>query len=210
MPLMPTAPVIGVCGPIGAGKSTVVRALSRALGFHPWVERVEDNPFFRRYTSDRATWALRSQLAFMIGALEDATAARRRPPGGVLERPAQEMFGVFVCDLQRDGVLAPEEVRTLERLLELGELLAGVPDLLVVLHGDPRVLLERIRARGRPGEDAYTLGDMQRLETAYAAWTGAWDRSPVIDVDALTVDLRTTTGIRWLAAQVRDALGLPA
>ncbi|MCW3047291.1 MAG: hypothetical protein JWO74_1575 [Solirubrobacterales bacterium] len=40
-----------------------------------------------RAQADPSTWALHSQLAFMLGAAEDAAASRRSPPGSVLERP---------------------------------------------------------------------------------------------------------------------------
>jgi deoxyadenosine/deoxycytidine kinase len=203
---MPTAPLIGVCGSIGSGKSTVAPVIASTLGFHPWLERVDANPFFGRYMADRTTWGMRSQLAFMVGALEDAAAARRNPPGGVLERPAQEMFGVFVRFLHEQGVLEPDEVRTLDRLLKLGEQLAAVPDVLVVLHADPQVVLERIRDRGRPGEDAYTLDDMRRLELTYLEWADGWSVSPVIEIDTNEVDLRVDSEVRRLAQRIDEAL----
>jgi deoxyguanosine kinase len=207
---MPNTLLIGVCGPIGAGKSTVVHGLASALEFHPWCERVEDNPFFLRYMADPATWALRSQVAFLLGAVEDATAARHHPPGGVLERPAQEMFGVFVRDLHHAGLLDDDELHTLRRIVELGESLAGVPDLLIVLHGEPQRLLERIRTRARPGEEAYDLADMRRLGAVYDTWAKTWDRSPVIDVDATGRDLRSSEEIDRLAAAARAVLTIPS
>jgi deoxyadenosine/deoxycytidine kinase len=90
-------------------------------------------------------------------------------PRGVLERPAQEMFGVFVRDLHEAGLLVDDDLYTLRRIVEIGDGLAGVPDLLIVLRGDPRRLLGRIRTRGRPGGDAYNLADLQRLGAAYDA-----------------------------------------
>src|SRR5438309_7970905 len=144
-------PLVAVCGPIASGKSTVIESLAGALHFRAWPERVQDNPFFERYCANPADWALRSQLAFMLGAVEDAVGARRHPPGGVIERPVQEMSGVFVEDMCARGVLATDERNVLGRLARLGEALAGPPDVLVVLYVHPEELLARVRARARPG-----------------------------------------------------------
>lgn len=201
-------PLIGVCGPVGVGKSTVVGGLAAALGFQPWPERTDDNPFFVRFADDRPTWAFRSQVAFMLGSVEDADAARRGPPGGVLERPVQEMFGVFVRDLHENGMLDDDELDVLARVVELGERLAGVADLLVVLSGDTELLLSRIRARGGPGDGSYDLAAMRRLAAAYDRWRAGWERCPVIDVDATSTDLRRAEEIDMLAARARAALSL--
>jgi deoxyadenosine/deoxycytidine kinase len=203
-----TAPLVGVCGPIGAGKSMLVDRLAAALGFHPWPERSADNPFFASYARDRSTWAFRSQVAFILGAVEDAEAARRQPPGGVLERPAQEMLGVFVSDLHENGLLSHDELDVLTRVVELGEKLAGVPDLLIVLDGDPGRLLDRIRRRGARGDASYDLADMERLAAGYRDWRRGWKRCPVIDIDATSTDLRGTEEIHKLAARVRVELGM--
>ncbi len=202
-----TAPLVGVCGPVGAGKSMLVGGLAAALEFHPWPERTSDNPFFARFAKDRSAWAFHSQVAFILGAMEDADAARRRLPGGVLERPAQEMLCVFVADLYEEGLLSREELDVLTRAVALGEALAGVPDLLVVLGGDPERLLDRVRSRDAPGDKLYDLSDMRRLAARYEDWRGGWDRCPVVDVDTTSTDLRRPEEIDKLAARVRIQLG---
>src|SRR5438445_3997682 len=116
----------------------------------------------------------------MLGAVEDAVGARRHPPGGVIERPVQEMSGVFVEDMCARGVLATDERNVLGRLARLGEALAGPPDVLVVLYVHPEELLARVRARARPGEDAYDLAFFRSLESSYADWSRRWNQSPVI------------------------------
>lgn len=198
--------LVGVCGATGAGKSTIVGNLARALGLQAWPERVDENPFFIQYMADRATWALRAQLAFVLGALEDAAAARARPPGGVLQRPAVEILGVFVQDLQKSDLLRVDEVQLLGRLVEIGEELSGVPDVIVMLHASPAELLARIRARARAGEEAYQPADIVRLTERYEAWCVSWNRCPTIDVDTSAIDLRTRSGIARLASDVRGML----
>jgi len=200
-------PLIGVCGPVGAGKSTIGALLATALRYQFFRERYEDNPFFERFLDDRPTWAFRSQVAFMLGSIEDAAHARADPNGAVIERPTREMFGVFVRSLHSDRSLADDERDTLERLTELGNKLADPPDLLIVLSGDPRRLLERIRARGRRGErTAYSPTVMEELATAYDDWRRTLDESLVIDRDATSRDLRQPEEIRSLKLEVQDRL----
>jgi deoxyadenosine/deoxycytidine kinase len=209
MPGVLHVPLVAVCGPIASGKSTVIEALAGALSFRAWPERVEENPFFERYCASPTDWALRSQLAFMLGAVEDAVAARRHPPGGVIERPVQEMFGVFVEDMCARGVLAADERDVLRRLARLGESLAGPPDVLVVLDADPEELLARVHARARPGEEAYDLAFFRSLQRSYAHWAGWWNQSPVIHVDAARRDLRHADQVAGLAGEVKSALSSP-
>jgi len=199
-------PLIGVCGPIGAGKTTVVAALADELGFGAWPERVEDNPFFERYLEDRARWAFHSQAAFMVGSLQDAAAARIAGSGGVIERPSEEMLEVFGRHLRDCGALDDDEFRVLSGLHSLIGSIGGPPDVLILLVGDPGVLLERIRHRARPGEAVYTLSELEELDTAYSAWCKALDPARVLEVDTVTHDFRSGTEIEWLAEQTRCRL----
>jgi deoxyadenosine/deoxycytidine kinase len=200
-----TGPLIGVCGPIGSGKSTVVPALATALGLCARPERYAANPFFERFVADRATWAFLSQAAFIVGAIDDASIARDSG-GGVLERPAQEMLEVFVRDLADVGLLARDEMATLEQIVALSARRVAPPDLLVVLHADPQVLLARLRQRGHTGDDSYDRDDMDRLQRAYDRWRATLAEHRVIDVDIDAVDLRAPAAIARLAADARAAL----
>jgi deoxyadenosine/deoxycytidine kinase len=203
---VPHTPLIALSGPVGAGKSTVLAPLAARLHFRAWPERVADNPFFGRFAKDRAAWAFRSQAAFVLGATEDAVAARRAGVGAILERPPQEMLGVFVRSFEDEGLLDREEARLLTRIVAFGEGLGGAPDLVVALHATPETLLERIRARRSTDMDLYSLDDLKRLAAAYEKWTSEWDSSPVLELDVEARDLRERSEVTRLASEVREVL----
>jgi deoxyguanosine kinase len=200
------SPLIAIAGPIAAGKSTLTISLAAALGFSPWLERVDANPYFARFCSDQKRWALRSQMAFMLGAIEDALAARSGRTGSVLERPVEEMFGVFCEDQFGEGILSVDEYQMLRRLRDLGRELVGSPDVLVALDGPPELLLRRIRDRDRMGEDRYDLDYVDRLVRRQRAWVANWDAGPVIHVDIESRALRDEVQVQALAGEVLTAL----
>lgn len=203
---MSDAPLIGLVGLVGAGKSTLLTPLAVRLGFRAWPERVADNPFFPRFVLDRSTWAFRSQAAFVIGAAEDLVTARSAGVGGVIERPPQEMLGVFVRDLEDEHLLDRDEVGLLTKIVTLSEHVAGVPDLLVALRASPETLLRRIQARQSIDADAYQFDDLRRLTVSYDKWLSDWSRSPVLEVDSDTRDLQDPAEVMRLADEVRYAL----
>jgi stringent starvation protein B len=142
----------------------------------------------------------------VLGATEDAVAARRAGVGAVVERPPQAMLGMFVRSLEDGGLLERDEVRLLTRIVAFGEGLDGVPDPVVALHAAPETLLERIRARRSTDRDLYSLDDLKRLTRAYEKWISEWDRSPVLAVDVEARDLRDPSELTRLASEVRGAL----
>jgi deoxyadenosine/deoxycytidine kinase len=135
--------------------------------------------------------------------------ARSEPIGGVIERPPQEMLGVFARNLHEEHMLDDDELRLLERIGELGEVVSAVPDLLIVLRGSPERLLTRIETRQASDRDAYDLRDMQRLAAVYDRWISRWDRTPVIEVDVDIRDVRRSAEVERVADEVREALRIP-
>jgi deoxyguanosine kinase len=198
-------PLIGVVGPIGAGKSTLAAGLAEGLGFRLFTERVEDNPFFARFAADQATWAFRSQLAFMLNAVADAMEARRGGPGAVIERPVHEMHAIFVCDQLCNRMIDEEEEMLLRKVVEIGDQAEGRPDLLVLVTASPEVLYERIGNRARPGEEHYSLDYIERLAQAYDDWLDRWSQ-PLIRVESGSRDLREAAEIGDLVSEVKAAL----
>ena len=196
--------VVGLCGPVGVGKTTLIPPLANALGFVPLPERPDQNAFFERGLADPSRWAFASEVAFLLAAADSAMQARLDVSGGVVERPLQETLGVYIPHLREAGGLSDDEVQAVTDVGRLGEQAVGVPDVIVMLHGDPAVLWRRVLERARVGEEAYEYDDLNSLLVRYENWSSGWDACPTIDVDTMSSDLRRGTNIVALADHIRD------
>jgi deoxyadenosine/deoxycytidine kinase len=204
---MQTGSLIGVCGPMGAGKSTLVTSLASALGFTPRLERVEANPFFGRFIEDPARWSFWSQLSFILGSVGDAAAAANADSGTVLERPPEEMFGVFVRLLKQRGSLLPAEFELIQQVFALSGRVMKSPDLLVVLHAGAPTLLARLRRRGDEGDTSYSLDSLEEWVGAYGTWRATLEPGRVIDLNVESSDVRSPVVLAGLAAEIEARIG---
>jgi deoxyadenosine/deoxycytidine kinase len=203
---MKSGSLIGVCGPMGAGKSTLVTSLASALGFTPRLERAEANPFFSWFLEDADRWSFWSQLSFILGSVGEAAAAAA-DAGTVLERPPEEMFEVFVRLLEQRGSLLPAEFELIEQVFTLSRCVVTPPDLLVVLHAGAPTLLARLRSRGDPGDDSYTLESLEEWVRAYGTWRATLEPARVIDLDVDSRDVRSPLALAELVAKIEARMG---
>ena len=57
---------IVVEGPIGVGKTSLVRKLGESLGSELLLEKAEENPFIARFYQNQRQYALSTQLYFLL------------------------------------------------------------------------------------------------------------------------------------------------
>jgi deoxyadenosine/deoxycytidine kinase len=205
--------LIGVAGMVGAGKSTLARALAARFGLQLAPESVADNPWLGPYyaggAESRRGYALRLQLHFLATRFESLRHVRARGGGWVLDRTWYEDAEVFARGLWEDGVMDGREWALYQQLY--GELLhspaARPPRLLVYLHGPLDVVLARIARRGRAGERDTDPAYWAALHRRYERWAAAFHRAPVLAIDVRDYDLVDDPGaIDRVAARVRARL----
>ena len=187
--------LIGVAGMVGAGKTTLTRALATRFGLQMALESVDDdNPWLELFYRDmegRRRYALELQLHFL--ATRFSAMRRMRAHGGswILDRTWYEDAEVFAHGLYERGVMSRIEHDLYMRLYV--ELLhspaARPPRLLIYLHGPLDVLLERIRTRGRPSEREAEPEYWAILHGRYEKWIGDFRHCPVLGIDVREYDV---------------------
>ena len=98
---------IVVAGNIGAGKSTLVQLLSDRLGFTPFFEPVNDNPYLSDFYKDMQRWSFHSQLYFLTRRLRIHKQLLAAEGSVVQDRSVYEDAEIFARNLYLRAILAP-------------------------------------------------------------------------------------------------------
>ncbi|MBI5299704.1 MAG: deoxynucleoside kinase [Deltaproteobacteria bacterium] len=176
---------IAIDGPIGSGKTTLVKRLAEELQGTPVLEPVEDNPFLNTFYKDRKGVAFKTQLFFLLN---------RHQQQAELQRSEFVRFPL-VCDytLGKDQVftkinLDEKEQELYQRVRSLLSDQLPKPDIVVYLRAKADVLLKRIKSRGFEFEKPITEKYVADLMDAYNDFFLNYNETPLLIVDTTHTD----------------------
>lgn len=172
-------------GPIGVGKTSLVRRLAGALGSDVLLEKPEENPFLERFYASPETYALPTQLFFLF---------QRSRQIEVLKQT--DLFrSSYVADfmLDKDQLFArvnldQDEYRLYEQVYAQLSPNLPTPDLVIYLQAPIDVLVERIYRRGIDYEKRVDKAYLERLVEAYTDYFYHYRASPLLMVNAAEVN----------------------
>ena len=140
---------IAIEGPIGVGKTSLAKLLSRTLGYETWLEASVSNPFLERFYENKSQAALQTQLFFLF------ERARQLD----LMRQAHLFNSLRVTDflIEKESIFAklnldPDELKLYENIYQHLNIEPPRPDLVIYLQASTEILLERIHTRGNRAE----------------------------------------------------------
>ncbi len=207
--------LIGVAGMVGAGKSTLSRALASRFGLQLALESVDEhNPWLERFYAGgpepMQRYALRLQLHFLATRFESMRRMRGMGGSWVLDRTWYEDAEIFAHGLAEQALMSADEWALYSRLYR--ELLhapaARPPRLMVYLHAPLETLLERIQRRARTKEQDVDVAYWAALHARYERWIGAFRHCPVLILDVREYDLvADPSAVEYVANRVRQRLG---
>ena len=182
---------VAVAGNIGAGKSTLTAMLARRMGWQPFFEANEDNPYLHDFYRDMQRWSFHSQVFFLGKRLEHHRQLLNAPGSVIQDRTVYEDAEVFARNLGNSGAMQRRDYEAYLRLYQSIRAFVPPPDLIVYLRTSPEKLMQHIRRRGRASEQEIGMEYLQQLDVLYEQWIAGWTHSPVLMVDNDSIDFET-------------------
>ncbi len=179
---------VAIAGNIGVGKSTLTALLSQRLGWEPFFEAVDDNPYLPDFYEDMERWSFHSQIYFLSRRLRHHWQLLQRADSVVQDRTVYEDAEVFARNLHRQGWMDARDYESYSELYQVVTSVLPPPDLIVYLRASVPTLEERIRKRGRSFERKIPTAYLGQLNELYERWVDGFDLCPILTAPTDTLD----------------------
>ncbi len=174
---------IGIAGLIGAGKTTLARALGEHLNLPVYYEPVADNEYLADFYRDTARYAFQTQIYLLNRRFQQHQEIIWRGGGAIQDRTIYE-DSVFAKTLVNQGLMDQRDYRTYVQLFKHMSNFMCRPNLIVFLDLSPESSMERMRARARQVEVGVSIDYLRALHKSYQEFINDISRSvPVIRVN---------------------------
>jgi len=176
---------IVVEGPIGIGKTSLAKILSKELNLQLVLEVVKDNPFLKKFYAEPKRYAFENQIFFLLSRFRQQ-----------MELSQGELFSQgVVADyfFQKDRIFAylnlnDDELKLYERLQPILATRLAQPDLIIYLQADTNVLMERIKERKFDFEKGIERSYVDGLNRAYSRFFFNYEGSPILIINTNEID----------------------
>ncbi len=179
---------IGVAGNIGVGKSTLTALLSQHLGWEPFLEGVQDNPYLADFYTDMSRWSFHSQVFFLARRLRHHRQLLDRPNSVIQDRTVYEDAEIFARNLYEQGSMEARDYETYCELYQAVTSILPPPNLVLYLRASTPTLVKRIRQRGRSYERQIAADYLEKLNVLYEDWFNHFALCPVLTIPADRLD----------------------
>jgi len=198
---------IAIEGAIGVGKTTLSRLLSSRFQADLLLEVFEENPFLADFYADRAAYAFQTQIFFLLSRYHQ----QQEVP------PALATGNHLIADytFEKDALFARLNLSgdELDTYFSVHKALAEklpLPDLIVYLQADTKVLMQRIALRDRPYERNMDRDYIDNLNQAYEDFYSAeHNNTPILRINTNELNyVAKEEDLDWVETRIRQTLKL--
>ncbi|MBF0106215.1 MAG: deoxynucleoside kinase [Deltaproteobacteria bacterium] len=176
---------IAVEGPIGVGKSSLVKMMADDFKAKSVFENPDENPFITNFYQDPLRYAFQTQLFFLLSRYRQQT-----------ELKQQDLFDQrIICDylFAKDMIFAninltDDEFALYSQVYKLLDQRLPKPDVIIFMQASPEVLMKRIRMRKKEYEHNIDPSYVFRLSQAYSQYFFQYKEAPVLVVNTSGLD----------------------
>ena len=173
---------IGIAGLIGAGKTTLAKALGEHLDLPVYFEPVADNAYLEDFYRDTQRYAFATQIYLLNRRFQQHQEIIWRGGGGVQDRTIYE-DAVFAKTLVQQGLMDARDYDTYRQLFRHMSNFMCRPNVIIYLDLSPESSMKRIQLRSRDVESGISMAYLESLHQAYNEFIEDISRSvPVIRV----------------------------
>jgi deoxyadenosine/deoxycytidine kinase len=168
-------------GPIGAGKTSLARALAQHLDADSLLEAPEDNPFLERFYEDMRRFALPTQLNFLFQRVDQIRGLTQ------LDMFRRQTVADFLLD--KDPLfarlnLSDDEFALYDKVYSHLKPQTPTPDLVIYLQAPVMTLIDRVHKRGVGYERTISEHYLARLADAYSRYFYSYEDAPLLIVNS--------------------------
>ena len=103
---MSDVPFVGIAGNIAVGKTTLTKMISERLGWRPFFESVDDNPYLSDFYSDMKRWSFHLQIYFLSRRFRTHREMSEGNVPSVQDRTIYEDIEIFAQSLHEMGTVS--------------------------------------------------------------------------------------------------------
>lgn len=176
-----------VAGNIGCGKTTLTQNLSEKLGWRPFYESVEDNPYLSDFYSDMSRWSFPIQVYFLNHRFKTHKFIEQANFSAIQDRSVYEDANIFARGLFEQGMMSQRDYTNYKELYETMISYLEPPSLMIFLKRSTNKLMERIAQRGRGYEQSISTEYIATLNNYYHEWFENYNlgKRLIVDTDDL-------------------------
>tara|TARA_B100000886_G_scaffold140533_1_gene95146 strand:+ start:10404 stop:11057 length:654 start_codon:yes stop_codon:yes gene_type:complete len=176
---------IAIEGPIGVGKTSLARLISKDLGHQLCLEEPDENPFLKDFYENKQKFAFATQIHFVM---QRSQQINKFFSDSLIKQKIISDFIFEKEDLFAKLNLTDEELKIFNEVKSKFYSNSPKPDLVIYLQASPKQLIERVKTRGKNYEEQMSLDYLQRICEMYADFFFNYYESPILVINVDNID----------------------